>query len=81
MPVTCPHCSYTFKPPRVLGKRAGIATQAILALLAKQERGYVIKASSVHIPNTTRRQINNAFVYLDARGLVERVHYGHYRIT
>ena len=77
----CPNCGEAFVPTKPLGNRAGVATKFVLEFLAQQPRGTIIKASELAPKGISARHINNAFCYLNSRGLVERVRYGHYRVV
>lgn len=78
--MNCPHCGKPIVKP-LEKSRAGFATQHVLTVVEKMRYGHTIRANEVTGRGLTPRQINNAFCYLQSRGLVERVRYGHYRKT
>lgn len=76
--MNCPHCGKSIVKP-LEKSRAGLATQHVLKVVEKMLDGHTIRANEVTGRDLTPQQINNAFCYLQSRGLVERVRYGHYR--
>jgi predicted transcriptional regulator of viral defense system len=76
--MNCPHCGQLIVRP-LEKSRAGPATQHVLSVLEKMRAGHTIRAREVIAADLTPRQINNAFCYLQSRGLIERVSYGNYR--